>query len=178
MTLINNIFGELLHSETFWVAVAFIIFVILCFKKGKKALIEALDKRIEEIRKKIEEARKIKKEAEDNLIEAKTNLKKMIENKKIIIKNANEEALNLKKKLLNEEKNYNLTYEKKIFDRIEQSKNEAISDIKKIALEVSIKSILEFFKQEKVANQSDSIAKSITELFKEKKNKERNYKEL
>ena len=40
--------------------------------------------------------------------------KKMIENKKIIIKNANEEGLNLKKKLLNEEKNYNLTYEKNL----------------------------------------------------------------
>ena len=178
MTIFYDNFLELLHSETFWVAVAFLIFVILSFKKGKKALIESLDKRIEEIRKRIEEARKIKEEAENNLKEAKENLRKIIDDKKKIIKDANEEAVNLKKKLLDEEKIYNERYKKKILDRIEQSKNEAIVDIKKIALEVSIKSILELFKKEKVVNQSDSIAKSITKLFNEKKNKEKSYKEL
>ena len=175
MTIFHSNFSELLHSETFWVAIAFIIFVILSFKKGKKVLIESLDKRIEEIKKRIEEARKIKEEAQNNLKEAKENLEKIIDDKKRIIKDANEEAINLKNKLLNEEKSYNERYKKKAFDRIEQSKNDAISDIRKIALEISIKSILEFYKKEKAMNENDSIAKSITNLFKKKK---KNYKEL
>ena len=174
----NDSFIELLHSETFWVAVAFFIFVILSFKKIKKILIESLDKRIKEIKIRINEAKKIKEEAEINLKEAKKNLKKIIDDKKRIIEDTNEEAKILKDKLLNEEKIYNQRFEKKIIDRIEQSKNQAIIDIKKIALEISIKSILELFKKEKDVNEIDSIAKSVTNLFDNKEKEEKNYKEL
>ena len=69
---------ELLHSESFWVAVAFFIFVVLSFKKGKQIILETLDKRIENISKKINDARKIKEEAEYNLNEAKKNLNKIL----------------------------------------------------------------------------------------------------
>ena len=120
----------------------------------------------------------MKTEAENNLNEAKKNLKKMVDDKKRIINEANEEAKNLEIKLLNEEKIYNQRFEKKIIDRIEQSKNQAIIDIKKIALEISIKSILELFKKEKDVNEIDSIAKSVTNLFNNKEKEEKNYKEL
>ena len=174
----NDSFIEVLHDETFWVAVAFFIFVILSFKKIKKILIESLDKRIKEIKIRINEAKKIKEEAEINLKEAKKNLNKIIGDNKRVINEANEEARNLKNKLLNEEKIYNQRFEKKIIDRIEQSKNQAIIDIKKIALEISIKSILELFKKEKDVNEIDSIAKSVTNLFDNKEKEEKNYKEL
>ena len=174
----NDNFLELLHSETFWVAIAFFIFVVLSFKKAKKVLIESLDKRIEEIKKTINEAKELKKEAENNLNEAKKNLKKMIDDKKRIINEANEEAKNLENRLLNEEKIYSERFKKRTDDRIEQSKNQVIIDIKKIALEISIKSILELFKKEKNVNEIDSIAKSVTNLFNNKKKEEKNYKEL
>ena len=67
----NDNFLELLYSETFWVAIAFFIFVVLSFKKAKKVLIESLDKRINEIKKTVNEAKELKKEAENNLNEAK-----------------------------------------------------------------------------------------------------------
>ena len=57
----NDNFLELLYSETFWVAIAFFIFVILSFKKAKKVLIESLDKRINEIKKTVNEAKELKK---------------------------------------------------------------------------------------------------------------------
>ncbi len=174
----NESLKELLHSENFWVAVAFFIFITLYFKKGKQIILKKLDKRIENISKKINDARKIKEEAEYNLNEAKKNLKKIIGDNKRVINEANEEARNLKNKLLNEEKIYNQRFEKKIIDRIEQSKNQAIIDIKKIALEISIKSILELFKKEKDVNEIDSIAKSVTNLFDNKEKEEKNYKEL
>ena len=145
----NDNFLKLLHSETFWVAIAFFIFVSLSFKKGKKILIESLDKRIEEIKKRINEAKELKIDAENNLNEAKKNLKKMIDDKKRIIDEANEEAKNLEKRLLNEEKIYSERFKKRIDDRIEQSKKQAIDDIKEIALDISIKTIKDFLKNEK-----------------------------
>ena len=174
----NDNFVELLHSEAFWVAIAFFIFVVLSFKKTKKILIESLDKRIEEIKKRINEAKELKTEAENNLNEAKRNLKKMVDDKKRIINEANEEAKNLENKLLNEEKIYSERFKKKILDRIEQSKNQTIHDIKKLALDISIKSIKELLNAKKEIENDGLISKSITNLFNKSKKEQKNYKEL
>ena len=160
---------EILHSESFWVAIAFLIFVILSFKKIKKILIESLDKQINEIKNRIIDIKKIKQEAENNLNEAKKNLKKITNEKKIIINEANKESKILQNKLLNEEKISNERFKKKITDRIEQSRNQVISDLKKNALMVSVKSLLELLKSKKNKNEDDLIAKSITKLFNKEK---------
>ena len=174
----NDNFLELLHSETFWVAIAFFIFVVLSFKKTKKILIESLDKRIEEIKKRINEAKELKTEAENNLNEAKKNLKKMVDDKKRIINEANEEAKNLENRLLNEEKKYSERFKKRIDDRIEQSKKQAIGDIKEIALDISIKSIKDLLNNQKETKDDQLISKSITNLFYKSKKEQKNYKEL
>ena len=174
----NDNFLELLHSEAFWVAVAFLIFIVFSYKKAKKVLLESLDKRIEGIKKRINEAKELKKEAENNLNEAKKNLKKMIDNKERIINEANEEAKNLENRLLNEEKNYSEGFKKRIDDRIEQSKKQAIDDIKEIALNISIKSIKDLLKNDKETKVDQVISKSITNLFYKSKKEQKNYKNL
>ena len=174
----NDNFIKLLHSEAFWVAIAFFIFVVLSFKKAKKVLIESLDKRINEIKKTVNEAKELKKEAENNLNEAKKNLKKMIDDKKRIINEASEEAKNLENRLLNEEKIYSERFKKRIDDRIEQSKKQAIDDIKEIALDISIKSIKDFLKNEKETKDDQLISKSITNLFYNSRKEQKNYKNL
>ena len=174
----NESFLKLLHSETFWVAVAFFIFVALIFKKAKKILIESLDKRIEEIKKRVNEAKELKKDAENNLNEANKNLKNMMNDKKRIIKEANEEAKNLENRLFNEEKKYSERFKKRIDDRINQSKKQAIDDIKEIALDISIKSIKDLLNKEKETKDSQLISKSITNLFNKSKKDQKNYKNL
>ena len=174
----NDNFLELLHSEAFWVAVAFFIFVLLSFKKAKKVLIESLDKRIEEIKKRVNEAKELKKEAENNLNEAKKNLKKMIEDKKRIINEANEEAKNLENRLFNEEKKYSERFKKRIDDRINQSKKQAIDDIKEIALDISIKSIKNLLNKEKEIKDDQLIGRSIANLFYKSVKEQKNYKDL
>ena len=174
----NENLKVLLNSESFWVAVAFFIFVVLSFKKTKKILIESLDKRIEEIKKRINEAKELKTEAENNLNEAKKNLKKMVNDKKRIINEANEEAKNLENKLLNEEKIYSERFKKRIVDRIEQSKKQAVNDIKEIALNISIKSIKDLLNNEKKITDDQLISKSITNLFYKSKKEQKSYKNL
>ena len=174
----NDNFLELLHSETFWVAISFFIFVILSFKKGKKILIESLDKRIEEIKKKINEAKELKVEAENNLNEAKKNLKKMIDDKKRMINEANKEAKNLESRLLNEEKIYSERFKKKIAERIVQSRKQTLNDIKKLALDISIKSIKDLLNNEKEIKDDQLISKSITNLFYKSMKEQKNYKDL
>ena len=165
----NESLKKLLHSENFWVAIAFLIFVTLSFKKGKQIILKTLDKRIENISRKINDARKIKEEAENNLNEAKKNFEEIVDDKKRIINEANEEAKNLKDKLLNEEKIYSKRFKKKILDRIEQSKNQTINDIKKLALDISIKSIKDLLNNEKEIKDDQLISKFITNLFNKSK---------
>ena len=54
----------LLQDRTFWVAIAFVIFVVALFKPIKKALLENLDARIAQIRTEVEEAERLREEAQ------------------------------------------------------------------------------------------------------------------
>jgi len=170
---------EILHSETFWVAVAFFIFIIISYKKGKQIIIEALDRRIENITKRINDTKKIKEEAENNLLEAKKNLKKIISERERILKEAKEESKILKKELEQQEKINNERFNKKIKERIEQSNIQVIKEIQKQAVEISLKSIKELLLKnvKKESNESDFITKSITNIFKKDK-QNKNYKAL
>lgn len=169
---------EILYSESFWVAVAFLIFVILSFKRGKQIILSALDKRISDITTKINDSKKIKEEAENNLKEAKKNLINMIEEKKKILSDAKKESEILRNKLLKQEKINNERLNKKILERIDQSKNQAVKDIKEIIIKISNESIKEALKNQKDdIKENDLIAKSILNLLKKKK-QEKSYREL
>ena len=74
-------FINILQSESFWVAVAFFIFIGLSFSKFKELLIKSLDNRIANVKKKIEEIKKIKEDAENNLLQSKNNLENIIKEK-------------------------------------------------------------------------------------------------
>ena len=102
----------------------------------------------------------------------------MIYYKKKIINEANEEAKNLENRLLNEEKIYSERFKKRIDDRIEQSKKQAIDDIKEIALNISIKSIKDLLNNEKKITDDQLISKSITNLFYKSKKEQKDYKNL
>ena len=58
---------SLIQDPTFWVAVAFVVFVVLVFKPIKGALIGGLDAKIAEIRQEVEEAEKLREEAQSLL---------------------------------------------------------------------------------------------------------------
>ena len=102
----------------------------------------------------------------------------MINDKKRIIKEANEEAKNLENRLFNEEKKNSERFKKRIDDRIDQSKKQAIDDIKEIALDISIKSIKDLLNKQKEIKDDQLIGKSITNLFYKSKKEQKNYNNL
>ena len=55
------------QDPTFWVAIAFVVFVVLVFKPGKAALLGALDGKIDQIRNEVEEAQRLREEAQATL---------------------------------------------------------------------------------------------------------------
>lgn len=81
------------HDPTFWVAVAFVTFVICLFKPIKKAILNGLDGRTDRIRQELNEALSLKEEAQELLAlyqrQQKDAEKKAIE----IVENAQKEAI-------------------------------------------------------------------------------------
>ena len=67
----------LIQDPTFWVAISFVIFILLIIKPLKKSLSSSLNDKINEFKRSIDEAKKIKSEAE---ILYKEHLKRKDEN--------------------------------------------------------------------------------------------------
>ncbi len=79
-------------DETAWVAIAFILFFVLVWKKGKKAIVSLLDERSALIAKELNEAKSLKEEALEELRLALQNQKNVSDEAENIIKDAKETA--------------------------------------------------------------------------------------
>ena len=79
-------------DETAWVAIAFILFFILIWKKGKYAIFSLLDERSSLIEKELNEAKSLKEEALEELRLALQNQKNVSDEAEILIKDAKETA--------------------------------------------------------------------------------------
>jgi len=80
---------NILDDATLWVAISFIIFIILIFKPLKNMMITSLDNKILELKSQLEESRKLKDDAEKLFAEQ----NKKYEETLIKIKKLNEDAI-------------------------------------------------------------------------------------
>ena len=80
---------NILDDATLWVAISFIIFIILIFKPLKNMMITSLDNKILELKSQLEESKKLKEDAEKLFAEQ----NKKYEETLIKIKKLNEDAI-------------------------------------------------------------------------------------
>ena len=90
---------NILDDSTLWVAISFIVFLILVYGPLKKMIIDSLDKKILELKSHLDDSKKLKKEAEElfneHILKDKENQKR-IENLKT---QAKTESLKIKEKI-------------------------------------------------------------------------------
>ena len=129
-------------DATFWVAVSFLIFVIiLIYFKIPSKIRSFLDENIGQIRKQVEESEKLKEEAKNKLAEYE---KKMVGSKSEIqkmISNANDEA---EKNIIKSNEIFHKQMEikkKNTEEKINQIKNQAIKDVKNASINIAFESI-------------------------------------
>ena len=129
-------------DATFWVAVSFLIFVIiLIYFKIPSKIRSFLDENIGQIRKQVEESEKLKEEAKNKLAEYE---KKMVGSKSEIqkmISNANDEA---EKNIIKSNEIFHKQMEikkKNTEEKIKQIKNQAIKDVKNASINIAFESI-------------------------------------
>ena len=152
-------------DETAWVAIAFILFFVLVWKKGKKALLSLLDERSSLIEQELNEAKSLKEEALEELRLALQNQKNVSDEAENLIKDAKETA-----KKIQEEAN--LKSIEMIKRKEEQAKQkilsleaEAIKNIKDITSHIVIESSKIYIKN-KLDNKENInlISKSSKEI--------------
>ena len=107
-----NIELNFLDNSTLWVAISFIIFVVLVFRPLKNMMLTNLDNKIAELKSQLSESKKLKEDAEKLLTEHNEKYKETL----IKIKKINEDAIYeskiIKKKVEEDIKNSLLRKEK------------------------------------------------------------------
>ena len=149
-------------DATFWVAISFLIFILLLvyFKIPSKVK-NVLDENIIQIKNQIEESEKLKEEAKHKLAE---HEKRIVSSKSEIqnmIRDANEQA---EKNIIKSNEIFHKQMEirkKNTEEKIKQLKNQAIKDVKNASINIAFESIeklmlnsLDKNKLDKIYNQS------------------------
>ena len=158
---------SVLDDATIWVAISFILFVILIFKPIKSQISDSLDKKIIDLKIKIDEAQKLKNEAEKLYQDQQDNLKislQKIEQLKLDTKNEIQRITTN----VNDELNIITSRKKNTFEKNSKQTEEKIKDeLKKEILEKTIFFTEHRIKKElKKTHNSKFIEESLKKLSK------------
>ena len=125
-------------SPAFWVAVAFIIFILIFSKPAWKFIITALDGKINQIEASIEEATNLREEAQDLLASYKRKLADVEKESEAIIGQAREEATALKLQMAKDLEDSLNRREKLALDRISQAENDATVEVRAMITDIAL----------------------------------------
>ena len=151
-------------DATFWVAISFIIFILLLFYFKIPAKVQSvLDDNINKIKGQIDEAESLKEEAKSNL----ANQEKKLADSKTEIQSMINDATSVadrKVKKSNEDLESFLKIKRKnTSDKIKQMKSQALKDIKNTSVEIAVESAERVIKNSLDKSKLDEIFKKSVE---------------
>ena len=125
-------------DETAWVAIAFILFFILIWKKGKQAILSILDERSSMIEKELNEAKSLKEEALEELRLALQNKKNVSDEAENLIKDAKETAKKIQEEANLKSLEIIKRKEEQVKQKISSLEAEALKNIKEITSRIVV----------------------------------------
>lgn len=129
---------ELLYSPTFWVAVAFVIFVGLTYKPLSKALTGGLDKRSDQIRQELEEAAQLREEAQKALAEYKRLQGEAVREAEELIAHTKLEAVRLRDQAEKDMEAALKRREQAAVEKIARAEAQALDEVRSAAVDIAI----------------------------------------
>jgi len=128
----------MLEDPTFWVAVSFLVFVVLAAKPVSGALTGALDARSARIRSELEEAQALREEAQKTVAEFKRKQHDALKEAEQILDHAMVEAKRLRER---SERDLEAALERReqaALDKIAQAEAQALQEVRDQAIEVAL----------------------------------------
>ncbi len=126
------------ESPTFWVAVAFLVFVVLAAKPVSGALAGALDARSARIRAELEEAQALREEAQKTVAEFKRKQHDALTEAEQILDHAKVEAKRLRERAEQDLEAALERREQAALDKIAQAEAQALQEVRDRAIEVAL----------------------------------------
>jgi F-type H+-transporting ATPase subunit b len=155
-----------MFEAEFWVAVAFVLFVVVLGYFGvHKLLLQGIDERRGRIKAELEEARRLKAEAEALFATYQRKLQEAEHEAQAIVASAKAEAERLAAEAQTRIKEFIERRTKMAENKIAQAETQALADVRSAAAEAAVAAaerILTHIVKDKVAD--DLIAKGITDL--------------
>lgn len=124
-------------TREFWVAVAFVIFVVGVFRPIRKALTAALDARAARIKAEIEEATKLREEAKALLASYQRKQRDAVKEAADLVSRAKSEAEAARRKAAQELAATLGRREQMAMDRIAQAESQALQQVRNAAVDVA-----------------------------------------
>ena len=155
----------LMHSTTFWVGVAFVVFVIATFKPAKRILTGALDAKIAKIREEVDEAQRLREEAQATLASYQRRQREAIQEAEQIVAHAREEAERAKAKAAVELEEAISRREQQAAEKIAQAEAAALDEIREKAVDMAIDATARLL-EKKLAGEAgeQSVADAIKDI--------------
>ena len=127
------------ESPTFWVAVSFVIFILVALYIGVWGIItKMLDQRIDAIRERLDEAAQLREEAQEILADYKKKLAQAEIEAEGIITEAREEARLLRERMNDEMETALQRREKLALDRIAQAEADATAEVRARTVDIAV----------------------------------------
>jgi F-type H+-transporting ATPase subunit b len=128
----------MLNNPTFWVAVAFFVFVGLMVWKARRPVLDGIDARAERIKAELDEAQRLREEAQKALAEYKRKQRDAAKEAEDLLANARHEADLLRRQAAEDLKATLARREKAALDKIAQAEVHALQDVRAQAVDIAI----------------------------------------
>lgn len=125
-------------DPTFWVAVAFALFLVLTIKPLSKAAFSGLDGRAERIKAELDEAQTLREEAQKTLAEYKRKQRDALAEAENIVEHAKEEAARLRKEAEKDLEQSLARRARQAEEKIEQAEAAALKEVRGQAVDIAL----------------------------------------
>lgn len=130
--------GALLQDPTFWVAIAFVVFVVALFKPVRGKLLDGLDAKIAEIRREVEEAERLREEAQSLLASYQRQQRQAAQEAENIVTRAKGDAERHRAEAAEAIKDAIRRQEELAREKIAQAEAAAIQQVRAMAVDLAI----------------------------------------
>jgi len=130
--------NEMLEDPRLWVAAAFVLFVMLGYKKIGGFITRALDERSAKIKAELDEAQRLRQEAEALLAQYKQKQAQYLKEAESLLNDARRDADLLRAQAEQELKVALATRTKHAMERIAQEENKAVADVRNHVVDISL----------------------------------------
>ena len=160
-----DLITQFLNDPTFWVMVAFFVFVGALARPISGAIAAALDKRADKIRADLEEAEKLREEAQNLLASYQRQQRDAVKEAEAIVEHAKEEAERLTQQSRERLKAALERREKQAMDRITQAEAAALEQVQAHTVDVAIGAPRDFLADNLKGKQAEALIETaIKEL--------------